>query len=221
MNNGPSSRFTRFNFDVQSQAEVPSPSSPASVSSPEESLNADSSLDSGFAKRSLRAVLPRKYDPAHRLRTASDGLPRKLRIVEAAELGIRSWEHLAFVDGSPWDTYERLYQLRLGEAGLHCGATETLLTVAEKKLRSSSSHLFSNMVLIKTLSGEGVDRKLDLLQQIRHENIITPVEVYRTTRTCSVAFEFMAIPLLSIASSPSLNDVRLAAILAQVRQAHV
>jgi hypothetical protein len=125
------------------------------------------------------------------------------------------------VEGCLWDTYERLYQLRLGEAGLHRGGTVTLLTVAEKKSRSSSGHSFSNLVLIKTLSGARVDRKLELIQQIRHENIISPIEVYRTTKTCSVVFEFMAIPLLSIACSPSLNDVRLAAILAQVRQAHV
>ncbi|KAF2844499.1 hypothetical protein T440DRAFT_462000 [Plenodomus tracheiphilus IPT5] len=216
MNNRPSTRFTRFDFDARSQAEVSSSLSPASASSPTDLGNADSILGSGSARRSSQTILSRSSDPAHRLRTASDRLPRKLRIVEAAELGVRSWEHLAFIDGSVWDTYERLYQLRLGTVDLPCGGTETLLTVAEKKRRSSSSQMFSNLVLIKTVSGAKVDRKLDLLQQIRHENIITPIEVYRTTEACSVVFEFMAIPLLSIACSPSLNDVRLAAVLAQI-----
>ena len=126
---------------------------------------------------------------------------------------IRSHHYLSPIHSSPWRSYEKEYQLCLGK--------EDLITVAVRKDLSHYSakekDAMSKLVLIKTFSGPGIEDKLRILQQIRHANIISPLQIFKFEGRSHVVFEYMAVPLSSVATNPRLNDIRLAAILGQVR----
>ena len=108
--------------------------------------------------------------------------------------------------------YEKEYQLRLGE--------EDFITVAARQdlwyRFAEEQGGMAELVLVKTLSGPGTEDKLRVLQQIRHANVISPLQIFESKGVFHIAFEYMAFPLSCVAANPQLNDIRLAAILGQV-----
>jgi hypothetical protein len=138
---------------------------------------------------------------------------RKLRLVESIQSNKKSHYYLSPINGSPWEYYHSEYQLRLGK--------EDLITVAARQDLShhptEKKYAMSELVLIKMFSGPGADDKLRMLQQIRHDNIVAPLQIFKSEAASLVVFEYMAFPLSSVAASPQLTNIRLAAILGQVR----
>lgn len=116
--------------------------------------------------------------------------------------------------GSPWQTYEKSYDIRLG-------ADDIFVTVVERKDAESSTLTrkdpLSDLALVRSFVGPSVEDKLRKFQQIQHASIVSPLEVFRLDGTCYVVFEYMAYSLYYVAGSPRLDEIRLAAIVGQVR----
>ena len=123
----------------------------------------------------------------------------RLRLVEAVDSGVRAHEYIMTKDGSPWRSYERIYQLRLGVGDR--------VTVAERK-----SPPF-NVVTVRSLSGPRVEDKLRILQQIQHTNFVSAFDAFKFEQSLYVVFEHMPISLQHIAGNPYINELRLASIL--------
>jgi hypothetical protein len=138
---------------------------------------------------------------------------KPLRLPQIIQSGIRAHLHLETTHGSPWETYEKSHDVRLGVNGY--------VTVAERREARSNAFTrngpLSNLVLVKEFVGVNVEGKLRKFQQIQHANVLSPLEVFRFEGIYHVVFEYMAYSLYYVAGNPRLDDVRLAAILGQVR----
>jgi hypothetical protein len=126
----------------------------------------------------------------------------RLRLVEAVASGVRAHEYIMTKEGSPWRSYERIYQLRLGVGDR--------VTVAERR-----SPPF-NVVTVRSFSGPRVEDKLRMLQQIQHANFVSAFDAFKFEQSLYVVFEHMPISLQHIAGNPYINELRLASILGQV-----
>lgn len=126
----------------------------------------------------------------------------RLRLVEAVQSGFRAREYIMTKEGSPWRTYERIYQLRLGVGDR--------VTVAERK-----SPPF-NIVTVRSFSGPRIEDKLRMLQQIQHANFVSAFDAFKFEQSLYVVFEHLPISLEHIAGNPYINELRLASILGQV-----
>ncbi|KAF1970800.1 hypothetical protein BU23DRAFT_556510 [Bimuria novae-zelandiae CBS 107.79] len=105
---------------------------------------------------------------------------------------------------SPWSSYKEMYRLRLG--------VDFRVTVAQQ-----TTYPF-NLVSLRCVPGPICNDKMHMLQQLRHENLVTVLETFRFEEKTHVAFEHMQISLHEIVHSPSRPDtISLAAILGQVR----
>lgn len=113
---------------------------------------------------------------------------------------------------SPWEMYEKSYDIRLG-------AENAFVTVAERRKtsRTAARKPFSSLVLVKRLSGASVEDKLRKLQQIQDASIASPIEIFNFGGAYDVVFEYMAYSLYYVTGNPFLNEIRLAAIVGQVR----
>ena len=107
---------------------------------------------------------------------------------------------------SPWKSYRKIFQLKLGKA-------ETSV-VAEKL--SPAINEDNSVVLVQSLSGSNVQDQIRSLRQIRHANFVTALAAFQVDHAWLVAFEFMPISLSEFAGNPLLNELRVASILGQV-----
>lgn len=136
-----------------------------------------------------------------------------LVLVKVTELRIRPHEYIEPINSSPWEAYEKIFQLPLN--------TTDRITVAEIKGKTSKAiqsdkNPLANLVLVKSISGSDAQEKLRMIQKIRHPNFVLPIEIYLSDGCFYVVSEYMAFPLCNVATNPHLNDLRLAAILGQV-----
>ena len=103
---------------------------------------------------------------------------------------------------SPWFTYKRIYDLRLGN--------DFYVTVAEEMAFPYKE------VFIRPFVSTNVNQ-LRLIQQVRHPNLVTILDAFRHDNKTLVVFESMPVSLRDIAtSSLGIDTIRLAAILGQV-----
>ena len=103
---------------------------------------------------------------------------------------------------SPWFTYKRIYDLRLGN--------DFYVTVAEEMAFPYKK------VFIRPFVSTNVNQ-LRLIQQVRHPNLVTILDAFRHDNKTLVVFESMPVSLRDIAtSSLGVDTIRLAAILGQV-----
>jgi hypothetical protein len=126
----------------------------------------------------------------------------RLRLVEAVNSGVRAHEYIMTKEWSPWGSYEKIYQLRLGVGDR--------VTVAEHK-----SHPF-DVVTVRSFSGPRAEDVLRMLQRIHHPNFVSALDAFRFEQSLYVVFEHMPISLQHIAGNPYMNELRLASILGQV-----
>lgn len=107
---------------------------------------------------------------------------------------------------SPWDTYQKLYDLQLGDIDY--------FTVAEKVHPDLEKN---PVVIIKTFTGPTAESRAQIIHRIRHNRFVDPQLFFPVDGGYLVSFEFLPLALSEIAGSPLLNDLRLASALGQVR----
>ena len=105
----------------------------------------------------------------------------RLRLVEAVNSGVRAHEYIMTKEGSPWRSYERIYQLRLGVGDR--------VNVAERK-----SPPF-DIVTVRSFSGPRIENKLYMLQRIRHPNFVSAFDAFKFEQSLYIVFEHMPISL--------------------------
>ena len=134
---------------------------------------------------------------------------KRLRLVDVVGPRVGRHENILTKHLSPWDTYEKLGELRLG--------VEDWVTVAQRRhpLANVSDSL-SNLVAVRKYSGADAKGKLQRLQQIQHANIVSIREIFTSEGASHVIFEHMVICLSQVAGNLLLNEIRFAAILGQV-----
>ncbi|TGO07235.1 hypothetical protein BTUL_0306g00140 [Botrytis tulipae] len=102
---------------------------------------------------------------------------------------------------SPWDNYEKIYDLELG------GAVE----VAVRKTPPVE------LVHVRLFSQPAVEKALHMFRQIQHRNIVAALDAFTTSEGLFMILEYMPISLDHIVSSPAYPDEQqLAAILGQI-----
>jgi hypothetical protein len=164
---------------------------------------ADSTSDRTSTKRSSAKFLTKKRasSPESVAVDPESGLVR-LRLVEAVNSGFRASKYIMMKEGSPWRSYRKIYQLRLGVGDR--------VTVAECK-----THPF-DLITIRSFSGPEVEDKLNMLQRIQHHNFVSALDGFRFEQSIYIVFEHMPISLLFVAGNPYIDELRLASILGQV-----
>jgi hypothetical protein len=125
----------------------------------------------------------------------------KLRTVEAYEQGERALNCVLVKKSSPWDTYEKIYSIKLGE---------NPAIIAERR------GISSEVVAISSLQVPQVQFKIDLIKSIQHPNFVTVHELYHFEGQYHMISEYMPRSLQEVIGNPFLNDARLAAIVGQV-----
>ncbi|KAL2056557.1 hypothetical protein ABVK25_002951 [Lepraria finkii] len=107
-------------------------------------------------------------------------------------------------DGSPWEVYCKIYQLKF----------DRFETVAARKEPPCKC------VIMKCFSELDSREELRMIHSIRHDHIVTVLETFRFEGSLYVVFERMAISLVQIVASPPYpTEGELAAIVGQVDQA--
>ena len=106
---------------------------------------------------------------------------------------------------SPWDIYQVLYDLQLGDIDY--------FTVAEKIHPDIDKN---PVVIIKTFTGPTAESRVQAIHRVRHNCFVDPQLFFPIDGGYLVSFEFMPLALSEIAGSPLLNDLRLASALGQV-----
>ncbi|KAH8727398.1 hypothetical protein GQ44DRAFT_788856 [Phaeosphaeriaceae sp. PMI808] len=139
----------------------------------------------------------------------------KVKLPGVIPSGVGTHEDLKETFGSPWQTYEKSYDIRLGADNLY-------VTVAERKDAQSKSKIqkdpFLGLVLARSYTGSNFEDKLREFQQIQHGGIVSPLEIFKSQNsggTHHIVFEYMAYSLHYVAGNPILDEIRLAAIVAQ------
>lgn len=142
---------------------------------------------------------------------------REVRLPEVISSGVNSHEHLTSIINTPWQKYEKGYDIRLGADNLY-------VTVAERKDGHSKLKArkdpFLGLALVKSFTGSNFEDKLHEFQQVQHGGIVSLLEIFRSRNSSGthyVVFEYMAYSLHYVAGNPLLDEIRLAAIVAQVR----
>ena len=108
-------------------------------------------------------------------------------------------------DGSPWETYNKDYQLELGG----------LVTVAGRRCP------VSELVVIKELLGSSTDATLSVLHQIQGSCFVNCVEIFHFRNALHVISEYMMMSLLQIVAAPQYpNENQVTAIIGQVNFPH-
>lgn len=151
----------------------------------------------------------------HKSTYARPGL-RDFTLVEAAKAGVRAHEYIRKKDESPWEDFEKCWDLRLG--------VNSWITVAERRasqsdvvaVKSRSNDPLSKLVLVKKFEGYSVQENLHTFQQLQHSNIVSTLEILKFNGASYVVLEYMAYSISYVAGNPRLDEIRLAAILGQV-----
>ncbi|KAH8712350.1 hypothetical protein HC256_005547 [Beauveria bassiana] len=106
---------------------------------------------------------------------------------------------------SSWQTYEKLFDLQLGD--------NDYFTVAEKKVPDVESN---SVVILKTFTGTKAESHVQAIRGIQHNRFVNAHLFFAIDDGYLVSFEFMPMALCEVAGNPLLNDLRLASILGQV-----
>jgi len=127
--------------------------------------------------------------------------PRK--VSDRRRIGV---QYQGMIDGSPWDAYCKKFQLQLDDE----------VTVAVWK------GIPRRRVIIKRFSMSDSQQELQMIHNVRNDNIVTALQTFRFEGSFYVVLERMAISLLEIVASPPYpGEQELAAIVGQVSQADV
>ncbi|UNI15349.1 hypothetical protein JDV02_001889 [Purpureocillium takamizusanense] len=124
-----------------------------------------------------------------------------LRTVEASRDGKSAMESVPIKACLPWNAYEVIYALHLGDNGP--------VVVAERR---GISFDVVDIGCFEALS----DDQIRMLKAIQHPNFVTVHEIYRAETKCYVAYEHMPRSLEEVAGNPYLSSDRLAAIVGQI-----
>ena len=130
--------------------------------------------------------------------------PKDLKLVKAAEAGVRAHECVTIKHESPWKTYNKVFELKL----------EEYVIVAVRKDPSCE------IVFIKSFNGPDADVKIKMLQRVRHHNFIAFLDAFTFNQTCYAIFEHehIIVSLAQFVSSPAYpTELHLAAVLGQVK----
>lgn len=108
--------------------------------------------------------------------------------------------------GSPWESLEKRFSLALND----------LVTIASRKDK--------RLVAVRKFSGPGVERKVGMLQRIRHKNFVALLDCFSFDESCYAIVEHeisdketLLITLSQFAlAGPYPNEFELAAVLGQV-----
>lgn len=104
---------------------------------------------------------------------------------------------------SPWRSYDKNYELRLGVGDR--------VTVAERK------EPLDGVVTVRSFSAYNAEEKLRVLHRIKHENFVPVLEVFSSEDSFHIVFEHMPICLGHFAGILKYpNELQLASILGQV-----
>ncbi|TQV90525.1 hypothetical protein IF1G_10848 [Cordyceps javanica] len=106
---------------------------------------------------------------------------------------------------SPWQTYEKVFDLQLGDRDYY--------TVAEKKDPGAESN---SVAIFKTFTGPEAGRCVQAIRGIQHTSFVNAHLFFSMDDGYLVSFEFMPMALCEVAGNPLLNDLRLASIPGQV-----
>ena len=114
--------------------------------------------------------------------------------------GISIYDH-GVKDGSPWESYWKIFQLKF----------DSFVTVAVQK------EPLRKRVVVKRLSGPEIKEQLQMVRSIRHNKIVNVLETFRFEGTFYVVLERMSISLTQVVASPPYpGEQELAAIAGQV-----
>jgi hypothetical protein len=103
---------------------------------------------------------------------------------------------------SPWQTYERGYDLKFDQ----------FVAVATRKAP------LTGKVTIRKLAGQNAASELDMLRRVDHERFVTLLEIMDHEKTIYMVFEHIFVSLTQVVNCPAYPTERqLAAILGQVR----
>ncbi|KAF1733553.1 hypothetical protein CRV24_007457 [Beauveria bassiana] len=108
---------------------------------------------------------------------------------------------------SSWQTYEKLFDLQLGD--------NDYFTVAEKKVPDVESN---SVVILKTFTGTKAESHVQAIRGIQHNRFVNAHLFFAIDDGYLVSFEFMPMALCEVAGNPLLNDLRLASILGQANE---
>ena len=145
-----------------------------------------------------------KFEPSRLAKRDStrEQPPFELQLPKVTAARLRTHGHAEVQDGSPWETLQRVYELRF----------DMFTTIAIRK--ASPCDLVTVKALRKTECEE-----LEMLQQIRHSNFVALLESFRDQDGLYAIVEYVSISLEQIVASPPYpTELQLAAILGQVSQ---
>ena len=129
--------------------------------------------------------------------------PLDLILPQATDAGIRSHEYVGIQNESPWQSLQKVYELKL----------DGFIYVAIRKSPSCE------LVTVKNFLGSDKDRKVKRLQQTQHENFVGFLEAFQSDGSVHVILEYIPISLAHIVKSPAYpTELQLAAILGQVNR---
>jgi hypothetical protein len=129
---------------------------------------------------------------------------RELNLPKAVQSGLRAYEYILTKAVSPWDSYEKKYDLKL----------DSFVTVASRKADSNE------LVTIKTFGRRDAKDKLHKLRHLRHDRLVTLLDIFAFDDSVHVVMEHMPVSLAQVVASPAYpNERQLAAILGQVGSA--
>lgn len=101
---------------------------------------------------------------------------------------------------SPWKSYEKIRELRLGVGDI--------VTLAQQK---------RDVVSVRSFRGHDAKEKLQMLQRIQHNNFISVLEIFSSEEAFHIIFERIPISLRHFAGIPYYPDeLQLASIVGQV-----
>ena len=125
---------------------------------------------------------------------------KPLQLVQAIKSRSKTSDNIKLE--SPWESYEKTYELRLG--------ADIRVTVAERRTFPYDE------VSVRHFTGPDIEDRLHKLQQIQHNNLVAVLEIFQCKEMIYAVYEHMPVSLHHIASNPRLDEIRLAAILGQV-----
>ncbi|KAB5511482.1 kinase-like domain-containing protein [Coniochaeta sp. 2T2.1] len=108
--------------------------------------------------------------------------------------------------GSPWDYYEKMYQLRLG-------LDHRIIVVEE---RYPPAEELANVYSIRRFSDPDIISRQHLFGDIRHPNFVSAKQIFLHDSQCYVVFEHMPCSLHEVRDNELLTELRLASIVGQI-----
>jgi hypothetical protein len=130
---------------------------------------------------------------------------RDLKIVEAAKSGVSVLDNDLVRLESPWVRYHKRYEMNVD------GPTSVV-----------TDRLYPhNLFMVKCLEGHEADRKIRMLQEVRHQHFHNMLEFFSFEDSYYAVFHYVDTTLSKIVySPPHPTEIELAAAMAQVRLSH-